>query len=88
MDGVSMRTLHLRGTTLNLAIGFFLTGHFELDMMDGFHAKGHFTGVVGIFVGSLGLGFSLQWNMLSNSLIALEFGLCTYWLSYVARVPK
>lgn len=73
---------------LILAIGFFLTGHFELNMMDGFHAQGHFTGVFLIFVGCFSLGFSLQWNLFSISLIALEFGLCAGWMAYVAKAPK
>lgn len=73
---------------LILAIGFFLTGHFELNMMDGFHAQGHFTGVFLIFVGCLSLGFALQWNLLSISLIALEFGVLASWILCVMKAPR
>eukprot|EP00957_Ditylum_brightwellii_P030109 2279020-Ditylum_brightwellii.AAC.1 len=35
------------------AIGFFLTGHFELNMIDTIHSLGHYLGVLGIFIGSV-----------------------------------
>jgi len=73
---------------LVLALGFFCTGHFELNMMDGFHTAGHFLGVAGIFLGSLAIGFALRWTMLSIVLLSLEFGLCVYWVHYTARCPK
>lgn len=70
------------------AIGMFCVGHFELNMLDDFHTKGHFLGVGLIFVGSLAIGFCMRWNILSVVLIALEFGICTFWVSYEARCVK
>eukprot|EP00536_Pseudo-nitzschia_multiseries_P009742 jgi/Psemu1/24161/gm1.24161_g len=73
---------------LVLAIGFFATGHFELNMVDGLHTTGHYLGVTGIFLGSFCIGFALEWNLLSVFLLALEFGTCIYWSQYTARVVK
>ena len=68
--------------------GLFFTGHFELNMMDKYHAKGHYLGVLGIFVGSLSIGFSLKWNVLSMFLIAIQFGTCFYWFLYCVKIEK
>lgn len=73
---------------LVLASGFFLVGHFELNMMDAFHSKGHYLGVLALFVGTLGLGFALEWNLFSIFLLVLEFGLAVFWTYYVATVQK
>lgn len=73
---------------LILAVGFFLTGHFELNKIDMIHTNGHFLGVSLIFLGTLAIGFNLRWNLLSLTLICLEFGLCIYWTSYEAKCIK
>ena len=69
-------------------VGFFCTGHFELNMMDKFHTKAHFFGVSLIFARSLSCGFVFDWNSMSVCLILAQFGLAAYWTAYVAAVPK
>lgn len=69
-------------------IGFFLTGHFELNNVDDFHTKGHYLGVLGIFAGSLSLGFVLNWNAVSILLLSLEFALLVIWIWYTESVEK
>mmetsp|Transcript_29872 Transcript_29872/g.63967 ORF Transcript_29872/g.63967 Transcript_29872/m.63967 type:complete len:280 (+) Transcript_29872:126-965(+) len=71
-----------------LIVGFFCTGHFELNMQDSFHTSGHFFGVCMIFLGSLSCGFVFDWNLLSIVLIALHFGLAVYWVRLTKSVPK
>jgi len=70
------------------AMGKFMTGHFELNLMDGVHSTGHYTGVMGISLGTLGVGFCLQWNWLSIFLLASYFGLAIIWSTYCAMCPK
>lgn len=67
---------------LILAVGFFLTGHFELNLVDSFHTKGHFLGVFLIFVGSLANGFCYKWSAPSIYIILVQFGLCVYWVNF------
>jgi magnesium-transporting ATPase (P-type) len=71
-----------------LAIGFFCTGHFELNNVDVLHTKGHFSGVSMIFFGTLAIGFHWKWNMASLLLLTLQFGVCTAWVTYEAKCPK
>lgn len=70
------------------ALGFFLTGHFELNYTDHAHSKGHYIGVMGILIGSLSIGFVLSWNTLSIILISLEYGLCVIWTWYSESIEK
>lgn len=53
-------------------LGLFYTGHFELNLHDGVHTFGHFVGVAGIMIGSSGIGFVLEWDILSKTLVGLE----------------
>lgn len=73
---------------LVLAIGFFLTGHFELNKMDAFHTKGHFLGVFLIFVGSTAIGFCSKWSAISVILLAFQFGICIFWVNFEANCVK
>jgi len=70
------------------AMGKFMTGHFELNLMDGVHTAGHYTGVMGITLGTLGVGFCLKWNWLSILLLTAYFGLLIIWSVYSAMCPK
>lgn len=70
------------------AMGKFMTGHFELNLMDGVHTIGHYIGVMGISIGTLSIGFCLNWNGLSIFLLSLYFGLALIWTSYCAKCPK
>ena len=70
------------------AVGFFMTGYFELNYVDETHSSGHYLGVLGILVGSLSLGFVLNWNLFSITMIALEFGLCILWTWYSESIEK
>ena len=70
------------------AMGKFLTGHFELNMMDMTHTTCHFLGVSCIFFGALGVGFCLKWNMLSIILLTVFYGLGVTWVVYCATCPK
>lgn len=70
------------------AMGKFMTGHFELNMLDPTHTKGHYMGVVGISTGTLGLGFCMKWNTLSKVMIGTYFGLAVIWSAYCAKCPK
>mmetsp|Transcript_15444 Transcript_15444/g.21510 ORF Transcript_15444/g.21510 Transcript_15444/m.21510 type:complete len:170 (+) Transcript_15444:239-748(+) len=69
-------------------LGSFLCGHFELNMMDKFHANGHYFGVLLIFMGSLGMGFVTHWSLLSILMITIEFGLCFAWIWCCIKVEK
>ena len=95
--------LHYRGTVfLNIqsgedmvpifmfiaAIGKFLTGHFELNLMDQLHTMGHYIGVMGISAGTLMIGFCLKWNMLSKMLLGGYFGIFVIYMSYTIVCPK
>lgn len=71
-----------------MIVGFFCTGHFELNLMDHVHTAGHFFGVSLIFIGSLACGFLFDWNLMSICLVVAHFGLAMYWSSYTARVKK
>ena len=71
-----------------LAIGFFLTGHFELNKLDTFHTKSHFLGVSLIFIGSLCVGFCFKWSIFPIALITLEFCTCVCWMNYEATCAK
>merc|ERR1711933_516186 len=71
-----------------LAIGQFLTSHYELNKLDAGHTKGHFLGVFLLFVGTLGHGFCFKWNMFSIALIASQFGICIYWFNLEANCVK
>lgn len=73
---------------LVMTIGFFLTGHFELNLMDKTHALGHYLGVSCIFLGSTCVGFVLKWNTMSMILIALEFVVCALWITYCEKIGK
>ena len=42
------------------AMGKFMTGHFKLSLMDRLHSTGHYIGVMGISLGTLGVGFVLN----------------------------
>mmetsp|Transcript_6670 Transcript_6670/g.14568 ORF Transcript_6670/g.14568 Transcript_6670/m.14568 type:complete len:355 (+) Transcript_6670:45-1109(+) len=68
------------------AIGAFLIGHFELNLSDGLHTAGHYTGVLFIFFGSLGFGFLTQWSVLSRTMIGLEVVLAFIWDQICSRV--
>mmetsp|Transcript_3550 Transcript_3550/g.8089 ORF Transcript_3550/g.8089 Transcript_3550/m.8089 type:complete len:276 (+) Transcript_3550:97-924(+) len=73
---------------LIMCTGMFLTGHFELNLMDTTHSMGHYIGLLGIFVGSLCIGFAFHWNFVSLLLIGSQFGLCFYWFVYSTKVVK
>mmetsp|Transcript_5368 Transcript_5368/g.6565 ORF Transcript_5368/g.6565 Transcript_5368/m.6565 type:complete len:130 (-) Transcript_5368:4-393(-) len=70
------------------AMGQFMTGHFELNLMDGVHSTGHYIGVMGISLGTLGVGFCLQWNWLAVGLLTAYYGLLVIWTYYCAVCPK
>merc|ERR1712038_479790 len=67
-------------------VGNFLAGHFELNMTDSVHTKMHYLGVLGIFVGSLMIGFVSNWSTLSIVLLGLEYGSCAVWFYICANV--
>lgn len=71
-----------------MIMGFFCTGHFELNMTDRFHSAGHFFGVACIFLGSLSCGFVFDWNCYSIVLVSLHFGLAAYWVRLTETCPK
>ena len=68
-------------------VGNFLTGHFELNLKDNLHTSMHYVGVMGIFVGTLMIGFVSNWSTVSMVLIGLEYSICGYWSYVVATVP-
>lgn len=70
------------------AMGKFMTGHFELNMLDPAHTAGHYIGVVGISTGTLGVGFCLKWNALSIIMLTIYFGLAVIWSTYCATCPR
>lgn len=70
------------------AMGKFMTGHFELNLMDKIHIMGHYIGVMGISLGTLGVGFCLKWSWLSIFLLSSYFGLAIIWSTYCAMCPK
>lgn len=96
--------LHHRGTTLfNFrgaaedlraifmliqVVGFFLTGHFELNNVDKTHSAGHYLGVLMIMIGSCSVGFVFEWNAFSKVMVSLEFGLCFFWTWYCESIEK
>ncbi len=71
-----------------MIVGFFCTGHFELNLMDNFHTTGHFFGVSNIFIGSLACGFTFDWNFMSICLVGAHFGLAVFWTAFTAVVKK
>lgn len=89
-EGTTLFQLHDPAPTFMLiqTIGFFLTGHFELNHMDSVHTLGHYLGVLGIMVGSCSVGFVFRWNIYSKMLVGLECGLCIFWSWYCAKVVK
>ena len=70
------------------AMGKFMTGHFELNLMDSLHTTGHYIGVMGISVGTLGIGFCLRWSWLSILLLVAYFGLAIIWSTYCGQCTK
>jgi len=95
--------LHYRGTTfLNIksgedlvpifmfiaAIGKYMTGHFELNLMDKVHTMGHYIGVTGISSGTLMVGFCLKWNTLSKVLLTGYFGSAFIFMYYLGTCTK
>lgn len=73
---------------LIISIGFFLTGHFELNMVDAFHTKGHFLGVFLLFWGTLGHGFCFKWSAPSIFLIVLQFAVSVFWVNFTKNCVK
>lgn len=67
-------------------IGEFLTGHFELNLKDSFHTTMHYFGVLGIFTGSLMIGFVSNWSYFSIGMIASEYASCWYWFHICGKV--
>jgi len=68
------------------SVGNFLAGHFELNLKDSVHTAMHYVGVMGIFVGSLMIGFVSNWSTVSIILIGMEYTICAYWFHVVATV--